>query len=165
RRTRVSIEVAECDAVDHSLAVVPADFLERAALPEVEINRSRQLHIAHHDIRSTISIEIGNCQCVRRPGRTGKLHRIPELASSAVEDHERSLLALLDDGQIQPAITIEVARSPNPDPGSSRSYFCRSREAALAIVPQQNALAPLAMRNEQVDCSVPVEVRRHARAR
>src|SRR3954447_25851249 len=58
----VAIEVAECDAVDRSLAVVPGNFLERAAVSGIEVHRPARFHVADHNIWPAVAIEVGSGQ-------------------------------------------------------------------------------------------------------
>src|SRR5580704_15084536 len=97
----VAIKIRECQPIHGALAVIPTDFV-KTARAGVEVHRPRCLHIAHHDIRPAISIEIGNRQCVRRPRRPRKPLRFAKLPYSTVVDHKSRLFLFIDEREIQP---------------------------------------------------------------
>lgn len=60
----------------------------------------------------------------------------------------------LDDCEIEAAISIEIAGGSDAGPRVSGAYFGRCREVSLAVIPQEDTLPAVAVRNEEVDGTV-----------
>ena len=97
--------------------------------------------------------------------RQRKLRQIAKLAASAIQDHVGSFLLLINNGEIEAAVSIEIAGGSNADPGGGRSHFRRCREATLAIVVIQSVVVIVEICNEQVESAVVIVIaERHPHA-
>ena len=98
---------------------------------------------------------------VRRSLGAGKPDRFSELASAAIKDDEGRLEAFIDDRQIGPPVTVEIAGRAHANPRFGCAYLARGREVAFAVVPKHDALAAIAMRHEQIERAITVKIRRY----
>src|SRR5688572_5347220 len=156
----IAIEIAQREAIRRALSVAELDRRKPGSVAAVEEDGRTGGHITDHNVRPIIEVQITRGQSIGHPRPVLKSEPFPKVALSVIEVHDHQRRSLIADDKILIAVTIEVRGRPHTRGGAGRSERQGSREACLAIIEVDPALAAVTFGNGKVDVAIVIEIGR-----